>query len=186
MPSKMVPDINLPAPWAAFLDELDSLVPEPVALHCIGGFVLTVLYGVPRVTSDLGCVAILPHHDLEAIAGRGSALAKKHRVYLQYVAVNTMPEEYETRLTELFSGRFKKLRIYVPDPYDLILSKLERNSPKDREDLGFLVDKLKLDPNVLRGRYEREPRPNLSNEARHDLTLKLWLDFFPSQPQSST
>ena len=186
MLSKTVPDINLPTPWAAFLDELHSLVPEPVALHCIGGFVLTVLYGVPRVTSDLDCVAILPHHDLEAIAGRGSALAKKHRGYLQYVAVNIMPEDYETRLTELFPGRFKNLRIYVPDPYDLILSKLERNSPKDREDVEYLVDKLKLDPNLLRERYEREQRPNLSNEARHDLTLKLWMDFFPPPPQSST
>jgi len=45
MPSEPVPDINIPAPWAAFLGGLDSLVPEPVALHCIGGFVLTVLYG---------------------------------------------------------------------------------------------------------------------------------------------
>ena|SRR2546430_1294150 len=72
MPSEPVADINLPAPWAAFLGGLDSLVPEPVALHCIGGFVLTVLYGVPRVTSDLDCVAILPHHDLATIAGRGS------------------------------------------------------------------------------------------------------------------
>ncbi len=186
MPSEPVPDINIPAPWAAFLGGLDSLVPEPVALHCIGGFVLTVLYGVPRVTSDLDCVAILPHHDLEAIAGRGSALAKKHRVYLQYVAVNTMPEDYETRLRELFPGQFKNLRIYVSDPYDLILSKLERNSPKDREDVGYLVDKLNLDPNLLRERYEREQRPNLSNESRHDLTLKLWLDLFPPRAQSST
>jgi Nucleotidyltransferase of unknown function (DUF6036) len=186
MPTEPDPKISLPAPWAAFLDELDSLVPEPVALHCIGGFVLTVLYGVPRVTSDLDCVAILPHYDLEATAGRGSALAKKHRVYLQYVAVNTMPEDYETRLTELFPGRFNNLRIYAPDPYDLILSKLERNSPKDREDVEYLVDKLKLDPNVLRERYEREQRPNVPNESRHDLTLKLWLDLFPPQARSST
>lgn len=46
-----------------------------------------------------------------------------------------MPEDYETPLTELFLGRFKDLRIYVPDPYLLILSKLERNSPKGREDV---------------------------------------------------
>ncbi len=138
------------------------------------------------MTSDLDCVAILPHHDLEAIAGRGSGLAKKHRVHLQYATVNTMPEDYETRLTEFFPGRFKNLRIYFPDPYDLILSKLERNSPKDREGVEYLVDKLKLDPNLLRKRYEREQRPNLSNESRHDLTLKLWLDLFPPQAQPST
>jgi Nucleotidyltransferase of unknown function (DUF6036) len=184
MPSEPKPDIKLLAPWAAFLDELDSLVPEPLALHCIGGFVLTVLYGVPRVTSDLDCVAILPHHDLEAIAGRGSPLAKKHRVYLQYVAVNTMLQDYETRLKELFPRRFKNLRIFVPDPYDLILSKLERNSPKDREDVDYLANKLKLDRNLLRERYEREQRPNLSNEPRHDLTLKLWMDLFSLQAPS--
>lgn len=54
---------------------------------------------------------------------------------MQYVAVNTMPEDYETPLTELFPGRFKDLRIYVPDPYLLILSKLERNRPEGREDV---------------------------------------------------
>src|SRR2546427_12827174 len=105
MPSERVPDINLPAPWAAFLDELDSLVPEPVALHCIGGFVLTVLYGVPRVTSDLDCVAILPHHDLEAIGGRGSALAQKHRGFFEYVAVKTKPPKFARRHAEPFSRR---------------------------------------------------------------------------------
>jgi Nucleotidyltransferase of unknown function (DUF6036) len=136
------------------------------------------------VTSDLDCVAIMPHHDLTAIAGRGSPLAEKHKVHLQYIPVNTMPEDYEARLTELFPGRLKNLRICVPDPYDLILSKLERNSPKDREDVEYLANKLRLDPRVLGERYEREQRPNLSNESRHDLTLKLWLDLFPPPAQS--
>ena len=78
-------------------------------MNRLGGFVLTVLYGVPQVTSDLDCVAILPHHDLEAMAGRGSALAKKHRLYLQYVAVNTMPEvEQQTRHTGLPAGALQK------------------------------------------------------------------------------
>src|SRR5256885_17148169 len=107
MPSEPVPDINLPAPWVAFLGGLDSLVPEPVALHCIGGFVLTVLYGVPRGTSDLDCVAILPHHDLEAIAGRGSASATTSRAYFQDSPVKAMPEASERRLTELFPGQFE-------------------------------------------------------------------------------
>jgi hypothetical protein len=42
-----------------------------------------------------------------------------------------MPEDYESRLIEMFPGRCKKLKILAPDPYDLVLSKLERNSPKD-------------------------------------------------------
>ncbi|PYU79504.1 MAG: hypothetical protein DMG51_17045 [Acidobacteria bacterium] len=49
---------------------------------------------------------------------------------------------------------------------------------------GLLGNKLKLDPNLLRDRYEREQRPDLSNEHRHDLTLKLWMDLFSPQAPS--
>ncbi len=38
-----------------------------------------------------------------------------------------MPENYDERLTELYAGRFKNIRLFVPDAYDLVLSKLTRN-----------------------------------------------------------
>jgi len=34
----------------------------------------------------------------------------------------------------MFPGMFKQLRLFAPDPYDYILSKLERNTSKDRDD----------------------------------------------------
>jgi Nucleotidyltransferase of unknown function (DUF6036) len=170
---------SLPAEWADFLHDLDPLLPERVSLVCIGGFVLRVMYRIPRITADIDCISILPFHDLEELAGRESPLAKKYRVHLQYVAVTTMPLNYEDRLTELFPRRFEKLRIYVPDAYDLILSKVERNSPKDREDVQYLAKTAQLNPIVLRERYDRELRPLLANEARHDLTIKLWSELFP-------
>ena len=74
----------------------------------------------------------------------------------------------------MYPDRFKKLHLYAPDPYDLILSKLERNSAKDRDDVAYLAETLHLSPDVLAERYTRELRPYLANEARHDLTLKLW------------
>jgi hypothetical protein len=40
------------------------------------------------------------------------------------VTVTTLPEEYEGRLSEMASGQFE--RLLVPDPYDYILSKLQR------------------------------------------------------------
>jgi len=43
----------LPSPWKEFLSELDDMLTEPVALHCIGGFVLTLFYGLPRTTGDI-------------------------------------------------------------------------------------------------------------------------------------
>jgi hypothetical protein len=71
---------NLPRPWPAFLADVDQSLSEPVELHCLGGFVLTAVYGIPRSTADIDYIAIIPQEaieDLERIAGRDSALAKK-------------------------------------------------------------------------------------------------------------
>jgi len=81
----------------------------------------------------------------------------------------------------MFPKHFRNLRLYAPDPYDLMLSKLERNSGKDREDAIYLFQELKLDPKTLAKRYQQELRPNLSNPAREDLTLKLWLEMFQAE-----
>jgi hypothetical protein len=42
-----------PSPWREFLAALDAALPEPVALHCLGGLVVAVRYGLPRPTADL-------------------------------------------------------------------------------------------------------------------------------------
>lgn len=51
----------------------------------------------------------------------------------------------------------------MPDPYDLILSKLERNSSKDRDDVEYLARALHLKPQLLLERYEKELRPILAH-----------------------
>jgi len=170
---------KLPSPWDRFLEELDGLLREQVHVHCIGGFVVSLFYGLPRPTADVDYFAVLPYasvDELQALAGAGSRLAQKYKLYFQHVPTISLPEDYETRLTEMYPGRFRNLHLYAPDPYDLILSKLERNSPKDRDDVAFLAESLHLSPEVLRERYTRELLPYLANESRHDLTLKLWLD----------
>jgi hypothetical protein len=172
-----------PPPWDAFLEEVDARLSGPVELHCVGGFVLTTVYGVPRTTGDLDFTAAVPAHEaarLEELAGPGSRLAQKHKLYLRRVGVDGLPEAYQERLREVFPRRFRRLRLFALDPYDLALSKLTRNSAKDREDVNFLARTQALDPAVLRDRYQKELRPYLANQERHDLTLQLWLeDFFP-------
>ncbi len=176
----------IPSPWAEFLKELDELLSNQVEVHCIGGFVVSLHYGLPRPTGDVDYYSVLPAHfarELQARAGRDSRLAKKYKLHFQHVAVTNLSENYEDRLEEMFPGQFKKLRLFAPDPYDLILSKLERNSPKDRDDVEYMAKTLRLDAALLRERYQKELRPYLSNEARHDLTLSLWIDscFPPSR-----
>jgi uncharacterized nucleotidyltransferase DUF6036 len=174
MPSKTIPE-----PWHSFLSDIDERLTEDVELHCLGGFVITVLYDLPRPTADVDVIAITPRSEIEPLmdlAGQGSELHRRHRVYLQLVGVATVPDGYEERLSVLFPEAFKYLRIHALDPYDLALSKIERNSQRDRDDVRHLARTVPLDLDVLRKRYEDELRPYLGNPQREDLTLNLWID----------
>lgn len=172
---------DLPPPWPSFLAEIDQALTAPVELHCLGGFVLTLLYGVPRSTSDLDYISIVPKYafnEIEELAGRESKLCRKYKLFLQNVAVSDPPEDYQSRLTELDFG-LSKLSLKVFDPYDLVLSKLTRNSPKDREDVKAIATRAKLSFETLNKRFEDEMKPWLPNLDRHRLTLRLWREYFP-------
>ena len=51
---------NPSAPWKAFLQGVDQLLQTAVELHCLGGFVLSVLYDLPRPTADVDYIAAMP------------------------------------------------------------------------------------------------------------------------------
>lgn len=172
------------SPWKGFLEQLDSLLTEPVKLHCIGGFAVAA-YGLPRSTNDLDYFSIEPYNcaaELETLAGQGSALARKHKLHLQRAGVASLPEAYDERLTEVYAGHFKSLRLFVPDPYDLVLSKLTRNADRDREDVRHIAKTSSLDPDALRDRYQHEMRSTIiGNAAYHDATLEFWIEAYFSR-----
>ena len=177
---------ELRSPWREFLSEVDRRLPGPVELHCLGGFVAAMRYHLDRPTNDLDYIKIVPHDAvqvLQEIAGRESQLAKTYRLYFQHVTVASLPESYDARLTELFPGRFRNLRMFALDPHDLALSKLTRNSPVDRDDVAHLAKTVPLDPVLLRTRYQQELRPIvIGDPGRHDRTLEMWIEsYFPSQ-----
>jgi hypothetical protein len=168
-----------PEPWHAFFTEIDRSFEEPIALDCIGGFAIAMLYGLPRPTVDVDCLSIAPVEEtarLQALAGEGSALHKKFGIYVQHVGVVTVPEDYAVRLRPMFTNAYRSLRLMGLEAHDLALSKLERNSSRDREDIKFLGHAVPLDLAVLESRYFAEFRPYLANPERHDLTLRLWLE----------
>jgi hypothetical protein len=179
---------ELPKPWSDFLNDLDFVLNEPFQLHCIGGFAAVVGYGLPRSTNDLDYRALVPYNrilEFERLAGAESALARKHKVHVQCPGVESMPENYEDRVTEVFRGRFKNLRLYIPDPYDLALSKLCRNIERDREDVAYLARTCALDPRIFRERYTHELRPILIGDVRqHDQTLEFWIEAYFAEPRS--
>jgi len=171
-----------PAPWGAFLGELDALLDESIELHCIGGFAVVAGYGFPRGTNDLDYRTLIPYNsinDLQRLAGLGSELADKHKVYVQHAGVGSIPESYDERLTEFYGRRFKRIRLFIPDPYDLVPSKLSRNMERDRQDVEYLVRIKNLNAEILRTRYFEELRTDLIGDLRqHDQTLEFWLEAY--------
>lgn len=175
---------ELVSPWRKFLEDLDNLLPARIDLHCIGGFAAVAMYGLPRSTNDLDYIYIESDRvpDLESIAGAGSPLAKKHKVFVHHVTVAPCPENYDRRLTELFPDEFKNIRLLVLDPYDLVLSKLSRNNSKDREDVKYLAQTQHLDAEILRERYNKELQCRLIGPPeRAENTLKFWIEAYFSQ-----
>ena len=68
------------------------------------------------------------------------------------------------------------LGVFALEAHDLALTKLERNSDKDRQDIQALANSGFINEATLRERYVTEYRPNLaSGEKKHDLTIELWV-----------
>ena len=177
------------APWNEFHDAIDAQLSAPADLHCIGGFVMTLQYGLSRATADIDVMEAAPTGaltELQRIAGHGSELERRFRVYLQVVRVAMYPENYASRLVPMWPGRFQRLRLFALEVHDLALTKLGRNSDVDRQDVRQLAAAGLINAKTLQERYEEEYRPNLSSgEEKLDLTIKLWIEMcWPENPRS--
>jgi hypothetical protein len=155
-------------PWNAFLRDVDRALERQVEVHCLGGFVLGVLWGLPRPTGDVDFVAIIPSEAGEGllrIAGKGSEIARRHRVHFHRVTIAEYPEAYASRLTDLTPRGFRRLQLLAFEVHDLA-------------DVEFLVKKGIIESRILEERFEAELRPYVLNEDRHIAALRLWLDEF--------
>ena len=169
----------VPEPWFSFLKELDNIVTGPVRLDCIGGFVVTMRYGLKRPTADVDVLEIAPLSAAKVfsqVALQGGELHRKYGIYLDLVTVVQAPYEYVSRLQQMFPDVFQRLLMMALDPYDLALTKLERNIERDRNDVRHLARAIPFDLDLLRSRYQTELRPYLGNPKREDLTLQLWIE----------
>ena len=105
----MCPREAIPEPWRSFLNELDRIATSTVRLDCIGGFVVTMLYGLSRPTADVDVLEIAPPAAADAfsaVAMLGGPLFQKYGFYLDRVTVAQPPYEYESRFREMFPGAF--------------------------------------------------------------------------------
>jgi hypothetical protein len=184
MPTDIVPE-----PWRSFLVDLDAACPAPMRMLCIGGFAVRLYYDMTRPTVDIDVVDVLPDEakqTLVALAGAGTALHKRHRVYLQIVGIAQLPYHYEDRVRVMPTPFLQRLSIAVPDPYDLALSKVGRNLEIDVEDVLALAESQAFDLQLLNDRYQSELRPYLHGLIeRHDSTIRFWSEAIAERQQRS-
>jgi hypothetical protein len=112
-------------------------------------------YGFARETADLDVLGVVPQPMRAAIAitaGQGSVLHRKHRVFIDQVGVTTFPDAYESRLQRAWPIR-SKLRLWIPEPHDLALTKLERRNERDIRDVMFLAQAGLINEATLAARF---------------------------------
>ena len=58
------------ARWKDFLLDVDELLQSAVELHCLGGFVLSLLYDLPRPSADVDYIAAMPSSTIAELERR--------------------------------------------------------------------------------------------------------------------
>lgn len=171
--------ISIQEPWLSFLCDVDKSLTKPVEVHCLGGFVMSVLWELPRPTGDVDFIDIIPSeamHELLVIAGEDSELARRYHLKFHRVTTALCPEDYVSRLVDISPRKILNLRLRALEIHDLVLAKLSRNSPRDRADVEYLAGKGALCRQILEDRFDAELRPYLLNEKRETTTMNLWLE----------
>ncbi len=164
--------------WKAFLTDVDLALSQEFTLRCLGGFVLAAMYGLPRPTGDMDYIGITPidsETELLSIAGPESRLARRHRLCIHRTTISEYPDEFESRMEMLDIG-LQKLNLQVLGPYDLALSKLCSDRPKDAEDARHLIQRARLELDEFLRIWNSEMAYRVP--PRHQTDIDLARDYF--------
>ena len=77
----------------------------------------------------------------------------------------------------MYSGTYRRLRLFALEAHDLALTKLSRNIARDREDVKYLARTIPFDLLLLQERYRTEFRPYVvGNPENLDDIFRLWIE----------
>jgi hypothetical protein len=152
-----------------------------ITLYVFGGAAAVIAYGSKRGTVDID-----GYLDDERIwkklvewAGEGTALAKKHEIYFQAANTHIMMIEdpdWKERCVEILANRLKHLRVMALGREDLILTKLGRYNDRDRQDIQFIAENHKIDPQNLITYYKSARQYYVGNLRMIDQTFNIVLE----------
>lgn len=141
---------------------LGARVPPGSKLTLVGGSALALL-GNPRLTIDIDFWGddIHPNPLHQSIL----QIARELKIFIEPVPLERfvpLPQGSEERTIHV--GQFGNLEIYVADPYSIALSKLDRGTDTDLEDIVFLVQS----GYIKVGEFERMVREALPLANQYD------------------
>jgi hypothetical protein len=138
-------------PVEHFFLDLDQNWPGPAAesrlsLLVLGSTALFLQCDYLRGTKDSDVIETLElrgenRRQLETLAGRGSLLQKRHRMYLDVVArvIPFLPAEPLWYPMEELTSKLRHFSVLVLDPVDVVVSKLARFHANDRDDIREMI-----------------------------------------------
>ncbi len=133
-----------------FFAELDQAWPHPtaspIALHLIGSTALMLQTSYQRGTKDSDVLETIElTRELQArlaiVAGPGSALRTRHRMYLEIVrgGIPFLPQQPVWHRVDLAGVVLRHFELRVLDVVDIVVSKLKRLHANDLADIEAMV-----------------------------------------------
>ena len=127
---------------------IDAKLEKQINLFIIGGAAAILGYNVQKVTNDIDLETSIDQQFQELFKSEAQKL--KLDVMLSFRGgVFYPPEGYRERMIEFKDFPNKKLRVYTLDKYDLAISKIDRGSQKDFDDIESIHSKSAFDLNEL-------------------------------------
>ena len=156
-----------------FLRDLSMQVHRPVRL-LVGGSAALILPGqLSRVTDDIDVVDEIPA-EVRSLHQLHQELKKRYGLHLAHFQSHYLPSAWERRLHSV--APFGNIQVYLVDPYDVVVSKLFSERPKDRDDLQMVVSQ--MDKEVLTERVRRDTAPLRADEKLRQAAEKNWYILF--------
>jgi hypothetical protein len=145
------------AQLTAFLRAIDRNLTQKVKVVMVGGAAAAVAYDANVKTADVDIFNVIGGFP-EALGAAATAARQETGLGISVgaAAVVDLPYNYEARLKPIRGLQLKKLKIVVPDKYDLALSKTMRGYPHDIEAVESISDHHHLAQRVFVGRFETE------------------------------
>ena len=171
------------------LQTLDRHLVEPFELYVYGRSALALGYAEERVNfqSTMDVDAILPARDIKAIEQNEDfwqAQMKTNeelgssRLYFTHLFEDRqviLTPDWLERVVALSAFRFAKLHMFRPSTVDLILTKMMRVDPDDREDIKFLASQPDFRKEELLGALKRAMVPPVQELYEAFEKNRVWL-----------